>query len=621
MKKAIDFFKNELYRIIVGGALFAVAIILELVSEAQPTHTLYVISLIVYILALLVAGTPVFIDAVRGILRRDLLDEKFLMCIASVGAMIIGDASEGVAVMLFFLVGEYFEHRAVNRSRKTIKELMKIRPDEATVLTDGVEETVDAEDVEIGSVIIVRAGERIPIDSVVISGSADIDTSALTGESVPRSASVGSRVDSGSVVLNGVITCKTVCMAGESAAARVLDLVENATEAKSREESFITRFSHFYTPSVVALAVLMAILPPLFIEGMTFTRSVYSALTFLVISCPCALVISVPMAFFGGIGGAASRGILFKGGNVFSPLARADVVAFDKTGTLTTGKLKISKIMTAASYTEDELLYYASGAEYGSNHPLAQCVKGAGTGAIPDEYTEIAGMGVIATVDSKRVLVGTQALLSMEGITADNEAADAALHVAIDGEYAGAIFVKDDIKSEAEGAILKLKMLGIKRTVILSGDRRKSAMGVGNALGIDAVEAELLPEDKYKRLGEITAASRFSVYVGDGINDAPALASASVGVAMGAMGADSAIEAADVVIMSDKLDRLPTAIKIARKTVGIAKANIVFALTVKLLILVLSAIGIANMWLAVFADVGVAVLAILNSIRTLKVKE
>ncbi len=621
MKKIISVFKSELGRIIIGLSLFVAAFVCELVSRPQPDHHLYIIALPIYLLALLVSGIPVFVAAVRGILRGDLLDEKFLMSVASVGAVIIGEMSEGVAVMLFFLIGEYFEHRAVAHSRKSIRALMSIRPDEATVLMDGVEETVDAEDVEIGSTIIIRAGERVPIDSTVISGSADVDTSALTGESIPRAASVGSHVESGSVVMNGVITCRTDRMADESAAARILDLVENASENKSREESFITRFSRFYTPIVVGLAILMALLPPIF-RLMSWSDAVYSALNFLVISCPCALVISVPMAFFGGIGGAASKGILFKGGNVFSPLARADSFAFDKTGTLTTASFKVSQVITAPGVDADTLVFLAASAEYGSNHPLSECVKSyAKTTVIPTEYKEIAGRGVKANVDGKCVLVGNIDLLRESGISLPENVGSASLLVARDGEYIGQIIVTDGIKTEAEAAISNLKKLGIRRVAMLSGDRSDNAERVGRELGITEIHAELLPEKKYEKLSEIIASSSAAVYVGDGINDAPAIVSADVGIAMGAIGSDSAIEAADVVIMSDSLDRLPTAVKIARKTVRIAKMNIVFALAVKGAILALSALGFANMWLAVFADVGVAVIAILNAMRTMKIKD
>ena len=620
MKKIISVFRSELGRIIIGLSLFAVALACDIASRPQPDHTLYILALPFYIMALAACGLPVFIAAIRGILRGDLLDEKFLMSIASVGAMIIGEMSEGVAVMLFFLVGEYFEHRAVAHSRKSIRSLMSIRPDEATVIADGVEETVDAEDVEVGSVIIIRAGERVPIDSTVISGTADIDTSALTGESIPRAASVGSRVESGSVVLGGVITCRTERPADESAAARILELVENASENKSKEESFITRFSRFYTPIVVALAVLMSLIPPL-LRLMSWTDAIYSALNFLVISCPCALVISVPMAFFGGIGGAASKGILFKGGNVFSPLARADSFAFDKTGTLTNGSFKVSGVIPAPGVDPDTLVFLAASAEYGSTHPLAECVKSyVNSTVIPTEYKEIAGRGVIAKIDEKTVLVGNADLLSESGISLPENIGSASLLVAADGEYKGQIIVTDDIKTEAETAISKLKALGAKRICMLSGDRKSNAERVGNTLGITDIHSELLPEEKYAKLTEIIADSNATVYIGDGINDAPSITASDVGIAMGAIGSDSAIEAADVVIMSDDLDRIPTAVRIARRTVRIAKINIIFALAVKGAILILSALGYANMWLSVFADVGVAVIAILNSIRTMKVR-
>ena len=438
MKRLIGLFRSELSRIIIGLSLFVPAFILERVGEGAAEHTLYIISIILYSLSLVVAGIPVFFGAVRGLIRRDLLDEKFLMSIASVGAMIIGEMSEGVAVMLFFLVGEYFEHRAVAHSRRSIKELMNIRPDEACVVgEDGEERVVDAEDVEVGSTIVVRAGERVPIDSVVIGGSADLDTSALTGESIPRPVCEGSAAPGGAVVVGGVIRCTTVRTADESAAARILELVENANENKSREENFITKFSRFYTPIVVGLAILVAILPPLFVDSISFSDSIYSALTFLVISCPCALVISVPMAFFGGIGGAASKGILFKGGNVFSAVARADSFVFDKTGTLTSGSFSVREV-EAVSIGREELLYYAASAEYGSTHPLAECIKEAAESAvIPEEYSELAGLGVKATVDGHGVLVGTARLLSECGVECEEGAGNATVLVALDGKYVG----------------------------------------------------------------------------------------------------------------------------------------------------------------------------------------
>ena len=609
MKSIIKFLRWDIGRIIVSAVLFALAFISELLSGEY-------IALALFILSWLFAGTPVLIGAVRGILRRDLLDEKFLMCIASIGAFIIGEWSEGVAVILFFLVGEAFEHRAVRRSRNSIRALMNICPDEACVLIDDREEIVDAEDVAVGSTIIIRPGERVPIDCEIISGSADVDTSSVTGESVPRSVSPSDHLDSGVVVINGLLTCKTLREAGDSAAARILMLVENANEAKSKEESFITKFSHFYTPAVVISAILLVII--LSASGIaTLENAIYRALMFLVISCPCALVISVPMAFFGGIGGAASAGILYKGGNVFSAIARADSFAFDKTGTVTTGKFAISDIK-AHGIEKERLILLCASAECGSNHPIALSVRAlVKDPPAPESLEEIAGEGVVAIVLGERVAVGNSALMRRLGITVPDRSASS-IWVSVNGALSGEIIISDDIKSEAACAMSELSSIGAKRLLMLSGDRRESAERVAKSVGISEVYSELSPENKFDKLGEVISSSRKTVYVGDGINDAPSLALADVGVAMGGIGQDSAIEAADVVIMSDDLRKLPEAVLIARKTVGIAKANIVFALGVKLLILILGAFNIANMWLAVFADVGVAVLAIINSMRALK---
>ena len=618
MNRFIEFIKRESTRLIFGLSFFAFALLFSLVYKLSDIYAFALLSDFANIITLAIAGIPVFYDAVTGLFRRDFLGEKFLMSIASVGAIIIGDMTEGIAVMLFFLVGEFFEHKAVARSRKSIRSLMQIRPDEATVITDSGEKCVDAEDVEVGTEIIIRAGERVPIDSVIIDGTADLDTSALTGEAEPRVVSVGMNIESGTVVLNGVLKCKTLKLADESSAARILELVENANEAKSKEEKFITKFSRVYTPIVVILAVILSVALPL-IWHVPVSNALYRALSFLVISCPCALVISVPMAFFGGIGGAAGKGILFKGGNVFAPLSKAKKYCFDKTGTLTTAGFNISKI-APVGVSEEELLYYSASAEYGSNHPIARCVKNAVTNAKkPDEYIEIAGRGVIATVDGKRVLVGNLKHLEEAGVCIADIDKNAALYVALENVYIGAIYVEDEIKIEAEGAISKLKSLGANSTVMLSGDVYGKAKSVADKVGIDEVKAGLLPEEKYKFVGEFSKEPGGVIYVGDGINDAPALASATVGVAMGAIGSDSAIEAADVVIMSDDLSRIPTAVRIARKSVRIAKQNIIFALGIKGAILLLSAFGLSFMWLAIFADVGVAVIAILNSMRALKV--
>lgn len=615
MKKIVSYLSSEPGRIVSGFAFFVFALLLDNLTD----YSYFALSL--YIVALIISGFPVFLGAIRGIIRRDFLDEKFLMLIASVGAMIVGEWSEGVAVMLFFLVGEFFEHKAVEKSRKSIRSLMDIRPDTACVVKDGKEEVFDADDVDVGSVIVIRAGERIPIDSVVISGNADVDTSAITGESIPRTVGVGSRLDSGAVVIGGVLTAKTVCMAEESAASRILELVENANERKSRAESFITAFAKIYTPIVVSLAVCLAVFPSLF--GITeWNESIYRALIFLVISCPCALVISVPMAFFGGIGGAASRGILYKGGNTFSSLAKADSFVFDKTGTLTNGEFSVSSVISFG-IGEDKLLYLAASAEHFSNHPVALCIKkSCSEKSIPQNSREIAGKGVSALVDGLPVLVGNRVLLEENSV--DIPCIDIPLGsilVAQGSSFLGYIVITDKIKKESRESIKTLRKLGAKRLVILSGDRRELAEKVGCDVGVEEVYSELLPDNKFEKLEEIIGSSKSTVYVGDGINDAPAIARADVGVAMGAIGSDYAIEASDVVIMSDNLERLPIAVKIARKTVRISKENIVFALGVKVAILILGALGFANMWLAVFADVGVAALAILNSMRTLVTRE
>ena len=606
-KRVKRLLKSEPLRICLGLAFFIPALVLEHLGIDG-------VALGLYITAMVLAGGGVFISAVRGLIRGDLLDEKFLMSAAAIGAMIIGEAEEGVAVMLFFLVGEWFEHMAVRRSRNSIRSLMDIRPDTATVLKDGEETEEDAEDVEVGSIIIVRSGERVPIDATVIEGGCDLDNSALTGESVPVPISVGDAVSSGAVVQGGVIRCVTVRTADSSAAARILELVENAQERKSRTEGFITRFSRVYTPIVFGLAVLMGLVPSIF-GWLTPADAIYRALSFLVVSCPCALVISVPMAFFGGIGRAASVGILYKGGNVFSPLSHPAEFVFDKTGTLTEGRLAVDTV-DPVGVSRERLLSLAASAEYSSRHPVAEALKAATTDILPaTDLSELSGRGVVATVDGKRVAVGNLRLMMEQGITVP---ASDGVYVSLDGIYAGSISFTDSIKPEAASAIAELRRLGVKKISILSGDRQKSADRVGAAVGVDEVRAELLPDGKLAALEDKIRENRAPVvYVGDGINDAPCLARADVGVAMGSLGSDSAIEAADAVIMSDDLARLPEAIRIARKTEAIARQNIIFAIGVKLLVLALVSLGISGMWMAVFADVGVAVLAILNSVRTL----
>ena len=609
MKRIYEFLSHDLVRIIGGFALFAAALVLEYYSLEIAAYVLFALTLVF-------AGFPVFADAILGILRGDMFDEKLLMSLGAIGAMIIGEGSEGCAVMLFYLVGEYFEGRAVRRSRASIKALMDICPDESTVIREGVESVVFAEEVAVGDTLVIRPGERVAVDCKITGGEAHLNTAHLTGESIPRSVGVGELIESGSVVLDGVLFAEALRVAEDSAASRILSLVETAADNKSREEYFITKFARFYTPSVVVLALLIVIVPAVF-SWLTLTESVYRALTFLVFSCPCALVISVPMAFFGGIGRAASRGILYKGGNVMSPLSRAKTFAFDKTGTLTEGKLGISDIQ-GFGMGERELLPLAASAEYGSNHPIAECIKAAAGSCVPAEnIREISGKGIAAEYEKKRLLVGNAALMADFGIKADGyTAAKTHVYVALSDTLVGVISLSDSVRPEAKSAISSLKSLGVERTVMLTGDVSRAANAVASELGISDVRAELLPKDKYDAVSELIK-SGGCVFVGDGINDAPSITLADVGIAMGASGSDSAIESADVVIMSDNLERLPEAIKIARKTLLIAKENIIFALGIKATVLILGALGYVNMWLAVFADVGVAILAILNAMRAL----
>ncbi|MBQ8380973.1 MAG: cadmium-translocating P-type ATPase [Clostridia bacterium] len=613
MKLLFKFLISDPGRLILGGTLFIAAIILDVL-------TLPIAAFALYVSALIVSGAKVFYEAVLGLIRRDLLDEKFLMSIASIGAMIIKEAREGVAVMLFYLLGEMFEHMAVRKSRNKIRSLINICPDEATVIRDGEEITLDADEVLVSDTLIVRAGERLCCDAKVLSGSADVDTSSLTGESLPRACTVGDRLDSGVIILNGVLTLEVLRAADDSGAARIIHMVEEATERKAKEENFITSFSKIYTPIVVALAVLIAIIPPIF-RIMSWNDSVYRALIFLVVSCPCALVISVPMAFFGGIGTSASRGILFKGASSFAPVSKVETVAFDKTGTLTNGEFEIKGTVCAA-LSKEELIDLMASVERGSNHPIAEAFRRAcPSSPLADDVKEISGMGAVGYVKGARVAVGNARLMERENARIPDEIKNSGenlVFAAKDSIFIGAVIISDTMKPEAPLAIKALAQLGAKRLLVLSGDKKARAEELSKKVGIKEVHAQLLPEDKYKKLGEIIEETGGStMYVGDGINDAPALTLADVGVAMGSVGSDSAIESADLVIVSDDLSRIPEAIRISRKTVSIAKQNIVFALGVKIAIMILGAFGIANMWLAVFADVGVAVLAILNSMRTL----
>ena len=612
--------KNKIGKVI-GSAGFKIGLTILFYVSAILLESLGVsiASLVLYILSLIVCGGAVFVGAIKGILRRDLLDEKFLMSIASVGAMAIGEYREGVAVMLFFLVGETFEHMAVRKSRNSIKSLMDICPDEANIMLDGEEVTVDAEDVDVGNILIIRPGERVAVDAVVVSGSADVDTSSMTGESIPVSVTEGAVLCSGYILTNGLVYARATATADQSSAARILELVENANENKSREEAFITRFSRYYTPAVVLLALGVAILPWL-LGFMPFSKSLYTALTFLVISCPCALVISVPMAFFGGIGGAASQGILYKGGNVFSKVATVETVAFDKTGTITNGRFEISDVI-CFGVEKDELLSIAASVEYGSAHPVAECIKNSSSKIVnPNSVNEVAGFGIIASFDNAECAVGNRALMQKLSIDVADSYVDSGpeVYVSKNGRLIGIIIISDTIKPEAKGTFSRLKELGVKHTVILSGDREQSVKNIAKAVNADEYHYSLKPDEKYTKLEQLISQSKSTMYVGDGVNDSPSLARADVGVAMGALGQDSAIEAADMVIMTDNLSKIPQAVQIARKTIQISRQNIIFALGSKGLILILGLIGFANMWLAVFADVGVAVLAILNSTRALR---
>ncbi len=608
IKKIIS---HPLFPVFSSLGVLILAILLKEISFAA--------ALALFIAALVLVGWPVALDAVRGLLRRDLLDEKFLMCIASIGAMCIGEYTEAVAVMLFYSVGEYFQERAVKKARGSIRSLMEICPDTATVLTESGEEQMDAEDVPVGAKLLLRAGDRIPLDAKILTGSADVDTSALTGESRLRAATVSDILDSGAVIVSGFLTAEAIRPAEESAAARILSLVETASENKSREENFITKFAVWYTPLVVGAALLLAFVPPIF--GLApLVECIRRALLFLVVSCPCALVISVPMAFFGGIGGAASRGILFKGGNVFSPLAKTTHFVFDKTGTLTTGAFSVCRVVVHSG-TEGEILSLAAAAEYGSNHPVAKAlVSAVKTPLQASAVRELAGKGIIAEVAEKTVAVGNLRLMDELGISDSRMAeANGAILVACDGVFLGEIHLSDTVKSEAAASLSELRSLGVKELHMLTGDAESAARVVSESLGLDSFSASLRPEDKYVALEAILSDEKNRVaYVGDGINDSPSLARADVGIAMGRAGTDSALEASDIVIMSDDLSRLPEAIRIAKKTVRIAKQNIVFALSVKLGVLLLGALGLVGMWWGVFADVGVAVLAILNSMRTLR---
>ena len=611
--------KKMFIRIISALVLLAAAMILSYCTDLPKAALIAV-----YLLPFAVAGYDVVFKAVCNIGHGQVFDENFLMTVATVGAMTIGEYGEGAAVMLFYQVGELFQSIATARSRNSISELMDIKPDSAVVLRDGEQKQVHPSEVAVGETIVVRPGEKVPIDCIVEKGESSLNTSALTGESLPRDAAEGDQILSGCVNLSGTLECRTVKLFGESTVSKILELVENASSRKAKAENFITKFARIYTPAVVAAAVLLAVVPPL-ITGGGFVNWLTRALTFLVVSCPCALVISVPLSFFAGIGGASKAGVLIKGGNYMETLARAETVIFDKTGTLTKGEFSVSRVIPE-NCTEDELLKIAAAAESGSNHPIAQSLARSADirGAAVSGFTEIAGRGISCTVNGRKVLAGNARLMSAEGISYKRcKLSGTAVHVAADGKYLGVIEISDTLKPDSRWAVSRLKGMNI-RTVILTGDARAAGEAAAEKLGVDKVYSELLPEDKVKCAERIIAESSVKgsvAFVGDGINDAPVLSRADVGIAMGAAGSDAAIEAADIVLMDDNPAKLVTAIAVSRKTLGIVHQNIWLALGVKAAVLVLSALGLANMWAAVFADVGVAALAILNAMRALKVAE
>ena len=610
---------KRLWRIIIGAAVLATAILLSLNNEW--------LQIALFIISYIIVGGDVVKRAVKNIFKGQVFDENFLMSIATIGAFFIGEYPEGVAVMLFYQVGELFQSYAVGKSRKSIASLMDIRPDYANVKKGDELVKVDPDEVQIGDIIVIKAGEKIPLDGKVIEGSSMIDTSALTGESVPREIKVGSDILSGCININGVIIAEVTKEFGESTVSKILDLVENASSKKSNSEQFITKFARYYTPVVVIIAVFLAIIPPLIIDGATFSDWIYRALAFLVVSCPCALVISIPLSFFGGIGGASKKGVLVKGSNYLEALAETEIVVFDKTGTLTKGVFNVQEIHPEG-VSKEELLELTAHAESYSNHPISLSLKRAYSKEIDNgrisDVEEISGHGVIATVDGKKVMAGNIKLMKMMDIPYfKGELIGTIVHVAVNNKYIGYIVIADEVKEDSAQAIKELKAANIKQTVMLTGDNKSIGSKVAKELGLDKVYAELLPADKVEKLEELFSQKSKKgklAFVGDGINDAPVLARADIGIAMGGLGSDAAIEAADVVIMTDEPSKIATTMKISKKTLKIAHQNIVFAIGIKIIVLILSAFGITTMWAAIFADVGVTIIAVLNAFRALNVK-
>lgn len=611
--------KRRLLRVVVGGIIYASAMIFD--------YDIAMLQLALFLMGYLIIGGDVVLKAAKNIIHGQIFDENFLMVIATVGAFIIGDYEEAVGVMLFYQIGELFQGYAVNESRKSIAGLMDIRPDYANVRRGDKIVKVDPDEVLVGDEIIIKAGERIPLDATVITGNTMIDTSSLTGESMPREISPGDTILSGCININGLLTARVDKEYGDSTVSKILDLVENASNKKSNSENFITKFARYYTPSVVISATLLAIIPPLVISDATFTEWVLRALTFLVISCPCALVISIPLSFFGGIGAASKCGILVKGSNYLEALAQTEIVVFDKTGTLTKGVFNVQNVHSEFM-SKEKLLELTAYAESYSNHPISLSLKRAygkelDNTAIAD-VEEIPGYGVRAVVHGTTVLAGNRKLMEKVNIPYfKGEIIGTVVHVAVNEKYAGYIEIADEIKEDASDAIRGLKAENVKRTVMLTGDSKSVGEHVAKKLGLDMAYTELLPADKVEKLEEIFSQKSEKgklVFVGDGVNDAPVLARADIGIAMGGLGSDAAIEAADVVIMTDEPSKIVVAMKISKRTLRIAKQNVFFALSVKAVVLIMGAIGMASMWSAVFADVGVSVLAILNAMRVLNTK-
>lgn len=619
--------KKVLYRILLS-LVFMIGI---MILTSYVSVNLYV-EVVLYLIPYLIIGYDILRKAIKGILKRQVFDENFLMAVATVGAMCLGEFREGVAVMLFYQIGELFQSVAVGKSRRNIAALMDIRPDYANMMIDGKLQKVDPDDVEIGSEIIVNPGEKVPIDGIIVEGNTTFNTSALTGESVPRDAHCGDEVISGFINMTGEIKVKTTKEFGESTVSKILDLVENSSMKKSRSENFITKFAKYYTPAVCYSALALAIIPPVVLMLMGKDASwadwIIRALTFLVISCPCALVISIPLSFFGGIGCASTKGILVKGSNYLEALASAKYIVFDKTGTLTKGVFEVTHIDPTDNYDQQQLLYYAAHVEMASSHPISLSLQKAYGQSLDRDAVhnieEIAGHGIRGTVHGHDVYAGNEKLMNKIGVDiTEKHPEGTVVYMAIDNQYAGCIVISDVIKETSKAAIQSLKSQGIKETIMLTGDTKQTATKVAEEIGIDRVYSELLPADKVEKVEEILqnkGEKEKVAFVGDGINDAPVLSRVDIGIAMGALGSDAAIEAADIVLMDDDPAKISLAMKISLKTLRIVKENIVFALAVKFICLILGAFGIANMWLAIFADVGVMVIAVINATRALRIR-